>query len=74
MSDLLISVSEAREILGENAKDMTDSELEFVLETLGLMANDALKISTNELHKKRDAYRMAQLTYDIYKDKLRAES
>ncbi len=45
---------------------MSDEEVEFVMVTLDLMAKDALKLTTVELHRKRDAYRMAQLTYDIY--------
>ena len=50
---------------------MSDEEIEFVIETLDLMAKDALKISTEEAHAKRDAYRLAKLTHDIYKDKKR---
>lgn len=66
---LIITVKEAREILGEKSDGMSDEEIEFVIGTLDLMAKDALKISTEEVHRKRDAYRLAQLTYDIYKEK-----
>lgn len=69
MAGSVISVKEAREILGDKSKGMSDEEIEFVIETLDLMAKDALKIGTEELHRKRDAYRLAQLTYDIYQDK-----
>ncbi len=65
----IISVKEARKILGEKAAGMSYEEIEFVVETLHLVAKDALKISIEEIHRKRDAYRLAQLTYDIYKDK-----
>ncbi len=64
----IITVEEARKILGKDADDMTNSEIKFVIETLDLMAKDALKISKEELHRKRDAYRLAELTYDIYQD------
>ena len=63
---LIITVKEARKILGKKAEGMSDEEVEFVIVTLDLMAKDALKLTTVELHRKRDAYRMAQLTYDIY--------
>lgn len=66
---MMISVQEAREILGNDAKDMTNDEIEFVIETIGIMAKDALKISREELHQKRDSMRMANLAYDIYQDK-----
>ena len=65
----IISVEEARKILGKKADDMTNEEIEFVIETLDLMAKDALNITKEELHRKRDAHRLAVLTYDIYKDK-----
>lgn len=67
----IISVKEARVILGDKAADMSDREIDFVKETLDLIAKDALKISKEELHRKRNAYRTAQLTYDIYQDKKR---
>lgn len=70
---MIISIEEAREILGKDAENMTNDEIAFVIETLDLMAKDALKISKEELYRKRDAYRMAQLTYDIYQDKKRMD-
>jgi hypothetical protein len=69
MNSLIISIQEARKILGKKAEGMTDAEIAFAIETLDLIAKDALKLSKEELHRKRDAYRMAQLTYDIYRDK-----
>jgi hypothetical protein len=65
----VISIHEARTILGADAKDMTDAEIEYVIETLDIMAKDALKLGKEELHRKRDAKRMAELIYDIYQDK-----
>lgn len=64
-----ISVQEARKILGKKADGMSNDEIQYVIETLHLMAKDALGISREKVHTKRDAYRLAQLTYDIYKDK-----
>lgn len=66
---LIISVKEARKILGKKSEGISDEEIEFVIGTLDLMAKDALKISTEEVHRKRDAYRLAQLTYDVYQNK-----
>jgi len=65
---MIITVKEAREILGKKAEDMSDPEIEFVIETLDLMAKDALQISREKLLMKRDAHRLAELTYDIYQD------
>lgn len=64
-----VSLAEAREILGEKAEGMSDDEIQYVIDTLRLMAQDALGISREQVHMKRDAYRLAQLTYDVYKDK-----
>lgn len=66
----MITVKEARQILGEKADGMTDDEIEFVIETLSLMAKDALKLTKEDLHRKRDAKRLAELIYDVYQEKL----
>lgn len=72
-NDLIVSIEEARKILGKDSESMTDDEIAFTIETLDLMAKDALNLSEEDLHRKRDAYRMAQLTYDIYKDKKKSK-
>lgn len=64
----MISVKEARQILGEKAEGTTDDEIEFVIETLSLMTKDALKLTKEDLHRKRDAKRLAELTYDMFRD------
>ena len=64
----VISVEEARKILGGVAENMTDEEIESVVETLDLLAIEALKYSNEELLRKRDAKQLAELTYDIYKE------
>jgi len=38
----MISVTEARKILGNNADDMSDDEIATVIETLELLAKDAI--------------------------------
>ncbi len=40
---MIISVKEAHAILGNDANDMTDDEIEYVIETLDLMAKRCLK-------------------------------
>jgi len=65
---MIVSIKEAREILGKDAAGMTDDEIEFVIETLDLMAVDALKLSKEELIRKRDAKQLADLTYDLYRE------
>jgi hypothetical protein len=65
--DLVISVKEARELLGDDAKKMSDDEIEKLIRDLDVMARYALK----EARKMREeaALALAQLIYDIYKDK-----
>lgn len=64
----VMSVKEARKILGKTAENMTDVEIESVVETLDLLAVEALKHGKEELLRKRDAKKLAELTYDIYKE------
>ena len=65
--DLVISVEEARELLGDDAKQMSDDEIEKLIRDLDVMARYALQ----EARKMREeaAFALAQLIYDIYKDK-----
>ena len=67
MNELVVSVLEVRKILGKDAEEMSDSEIKEVIETLDLMAMDALQVSKEDLLRKRDAKRLAKLTYDIYR-------
>lgn len=73
MKKLIISVEEAREILGEEADDMTNQEIEEIVKTLSMIAKDAVNVSKEKLLMKRDAKRMAELVYDIYQDKKKME-
>lgn len=68
IKDLVVSVQEARKILGKDADYMTDNEIKDVIETLDLLAKDALKVSKEQLIMKRDAKRMAKLIYDVNQD------
>lgn len=65
--ELIISVKEARKLLGDDAKKMSDDEVEKLIRDLDVMARYALK----EARKMREeaALALAQLIYDIYKDK-----
>lgn len=67
--DLVISVEEARELLGDDAKKMSDDEIEKLIRDLDVMARYALK----EARKMREeaALALAHLIYDIYKEKIK---
>jgi hypothetical protein len=64
----IISVKEARKILGKTASGMTDEEIEELVENLDVIAVHALK-DAREKRMKEDASAMAELIYDIYQDK-----
>lgn len=64
----IISVKEARKILGKTASGMTDEEIEKLIENLDDIAVHALK-DAREKRMKEDAMAMAELIYDIYQDK-----
>lgn len=68
----IISVKEARKILGDSAVGMSDNEISEVIITLDLMAVDALEKAKHRLAVKKDARAMAELIYDIYQDKKRS--
>jgi len=69
----VVSVEEAREILGLDAVGMSDEDIVNVITTLDLMAKDALQLAREQLHRKRDAKDLANLIYDIYQDKKKAD-
>ena len=66
-----VSVKEAREILGKDAEDMSDSEIAEVLSTLTLLARDTLETARLKMLRKRDAKRLAELIYDVYQEEQR---
>lgn len=64
-----LSVEEARQILGEDAKTMSDAEIAEVVSTLTLLARDSLETAKLKMLRKRDAKRLAEVIYDVYQDK-----
>lgn len=65
----IISIKEARKLLGKDAVCMTDAQIEDVISTLDLLAKDSLEQARRRLRIKRDATAMAELIYDVYQDK-----
>lgn len=70
----IISVKEARKILGSDSIGMTDEQILEVINTLDLLAEDSLKKARIQLRMKRDASDLAELIYDIYQDKKKSSS
>lgn len=64
-----MSVQEARKELGNIAVLMTDDEIAAMINTLDLLATDALAEAKRRLTVKRDAAELAALIYDIFKEK-----
>lgn len=71
MGKPIISVKEARKILGSVADRMSDEELLETIGTLDLLAKDALDQAKRKVQMKADAADLANLIYDIYQDKKR---
>lgn len=64
----VLSVKEAREILGKDADKMSDEEVESTI----LILNDIATAALEDARMKKlneDATKMAELIYDIYQDK-----
>lgn len=70
----VISVDEARNILGTDAVGMSDEEIIEVISTLDILAKDALDTAQRNLRMKKDAKDLANLIYDIYQDKKKLEN
>lgn len=64
---MIVPIEEAREILGNEAKKLSDDEVEQLIRDLDVMAVYAL----HEAQKMREeaALALALLIYDIYKEK-----
>jgi hypothetical protein len=69
MREPIVSLKEAREILGDVADRMSDKELLETINALDLLAKDALEHARREIQIKADARDLAELIYDIYQDK-----
>ena len=67
-SKSIISVKEARELLGSDGVNMSDAQIIEVIQTLDAIAVQTLK-DAREKRIKDDAMAMANLIYDIYQDK-----
>lgn len=66
--NLVISVEEARELLGDDAKIMSDDEVEKLISDLDIMARYALKEARQT--REEAALALARLIYDIYTKRL----
>lgn len=72
MPEPIISVTEARQILGANSERMSDEDIVQVISTFDLLAQDALSLARKQIQIKKDAAELASLCYDIYQDQKRA--
>jgi hypothetical protein len=66
-SEPIVSIDEARKLLGDSAVGMTDMEILNVINTLDLLAQDALKEARRRLAMKKDARELAEVIYSEYK-------
>jgi hypothetical protein len=67
----IVSIKEARKILGKNYDHMSNEQIEGLIEDLDVIAIAALKDAHEKLMQE-DALAMANLIYDIYQDKKRS--
>jgi hypothetical protein len=74
MTKQIISVQEARKLLGVDAQGMSDEEIEQVVATLHSLAKSAIDDAKIKLRVKKDAKDLAGLIYDIYQDKKKASN
>lgn len=68
-SQPIISVEEARKILGTDAAGLADDEILNIINTLDLVAKDALEEARRKVRMKKDAKELAEVVYSVYKDK-----
>ncbi len=52
-SDLVIGISEARQLLGGDAKDMTDDEIQKLIEDFDVIAQYSIKLVQNFKQKEK---------------------
>lgn len=65
----IISIKEARKILGSDAVGMDDEEIADVITALDILAQESLAKAKLDIKIKKDAKDLANLIYDIYQDK-----
>lgn len=63
----IITAQEAREILGDDASSMSDDEILNIINTLDLLAKDALEQARRKIRMKKDAKELAEIVYSEYK-------
>lgn len=63
----VVSLVEARKLLGNDAIGMTDDEILNVIDTLNLLAKDALEMARTRLRMKKDAKGLADIVYSEFK-------
>lgn len=66
---LIMSIKEARKILGSDAEGMSDQEISLIVETLHTLAKAAIEDAKVKSRMKQDAGELASLIYDITKEK-----
>jgi len=66
--NLVISIEEARKILGKDADKMSDKDIENVIDTLDLLAKDSLEKNRHKMLMRKDSMALASLLYDIYEE------
>lgn len=64
---MIVSVKEARKILGKIAEEMSDQEIIELVDSLDAIAIHALR-QAREKRMEEDALAFAELLYDIYQD------
>lgn len=64
----VVSAKEARKILGNMAKEITDQEIIELVDNLDVIAIEALKQARGK-RMEEDAMALSELIYDIYRDK-----
>ena len=63
MSEPVVSVKEARSLLGEDVVGMSDDEIIEIINTLDLLAKDALQEAKRRASMKKDAKGLAEIIY-----------
>jgi hypothetical protein len=63
---VIVSVKEARDILGEDAVTMSDAEIEEVVGTLDLLAKESFRKAQVKLQMKKDAKALAEFFYILH--------
>ena len=66
----IVSIEEARDILGEDAEALTDQQIAEVIGTLDLLAKDTLQKAREKVIMKKDAKKLAELIHDCYQGEL----